>query len=136
MNDLFIKATKTLPEVIFTKNGELKISGRMINDLLINFYCPLIAWVEQTKCKQIYFDINLEYINTSGTILLVKLLKAIEANSSIKQIEINWQFDEIDEEHYDLGCYIKQCLKRSKMKFQSNQTLECFHGENFLLELK
>lgn len=133
IEDLHIKATKTHPEIFFSEAGELRISGRMINDDLIDFFRPLIRWAEKAKCECIYIDIDLEYINTSGIFLLVKLLNTFEANTCIKQIIINWQFEEDDEEHYDTGCLIKDSLKRSDISFQSKICYECLSDEKYML---
>jgi hypothetical protein len=136
MEDLHFKATKTYPEIFFSANGELSISGRMINDDLIDFFQPLFSWAEKTQCNGIEFDIALDYINTSGTFLLLRLFKTFEANYSVNSITINWQFDEDDEEHYDIGCLIKKSLNRSEVKFLCKQSDDILGEEKYLLEIK
>lgn len=136
MEDLHFKATKTHPEVIFSEVGDLKIFGRMINDDLIDLFRPLFYWAEKTNVNKITIDIDLEYINTNGIFLMVKLLKVFEANQLVKHIKITWQFDEDDEEHYDIGCLIKQSLKRSEFNFLSKFSPDNYSDENYLLSLK
>jgi len=96
----------------------------------------LYTWVEKFHSNKIHFDIDLEYLNTNGTFLLVRLLKKIEANALIKHISISWQFDEDDEEHYDIGCLIRKSLTRSEFKFHCNHCSDSSFVEDYLIAFK
>lgn len=122
--DLFIQATKYYPEVSFKLTGELKITGRLINDHLENFFAPLVKWVKNMEVKSINLDLNLEYLNTSGVSNLNRLIKTIENNTSVSEIIINWHYEEDDEGHLELGEMIQQKRNRSIFRFIPYENLE------------
>ena len=95
---LHINATKLYPEIHFKPNGNLKITGRIISDHLCDFFQPLFEWVENSICHQIKLEIDLEYLNSNGTFILVELFRRMENNSNIKDIEVIWMFEEEDED--------------------------------------
>ena len=67
----------------------------MIDEL----HCYAKAPKEYTKV-----DLKLEYFNTSSSKNLLEVLKIIkQINLSGKEIEINWMFDEEDEEMLEAG---------------------------------
>ncbi len=119
MDTLHIEGTKLLPEIFFKPNGQLRIAGRLINDHLVDFFQPLFLWVDKAACECAQIDIELEYLNTTGVFHIAELIRRIEANTSIKNIEIIWHYEEDDEEHYDLGELIEQRIKRAQFKYMT-----------------
>lgn len=120
MEALYIEATKQFPEILFRPDGQLRITGRLINDHLQGFFHPLFLWIDKANCANVQIDIELEYLNTPGSFHLAELIRRIEANKSFKKIEIIWHYEEDDEEHYDLGSFIEHKMKRAKFKFMSH----------------
>ncbi len=120
MDTLHIEATKQFPQITLSPNGHLKLIGRLINDHLYDYFHPVYLWIDKARCEHIQFDIALEYLNTTGAFHIVELMHRIEANKSFKCIEIIWHYDEDDEEHYDLGQFIEQKMKRSAFKYLSH----------------
>ncbi|MBN1118023.1 MAG: SiaC family regulatory phosphoprotein [Bacteroidales bacterium] len=117
-NDLFfIESSNNFPEVVFKPNGELSISGRLINDHVTDFFSPLFHWVDVFDGEYINLVVRLEYLNTTGTFHILELARRIESNKRVKIINITWHFEEDDEEHLDLGQLIEQGLKRTTFNY-------------------
>jgi hypothetical protein len=114
--DLYIRPTKYFPEVSFKQTGELKITGRLINDHLERFFEPVFSWVETLDVEEVKLELNLEYLNTSGVAFISRLIRTIECNFMVKDIIVKWYFEEDDESHQELGELIQ--LKRSRSKFK------------------
>jgi hypothetical protein len=108
-----------LPEVVLNPAGNLEISGRIINDHLCNFFQPLFNWASNCSCTTIHLDIKLEYLNSNGTFLLVEFIHRLEENSSVRDIEVAWHYEEDDDEHYELGDILKNKLRRARFRFLS-----------------
>ena len=119
IKDLHIKATKLFPEIMFHKDGNLRIKGRIISDHLCEFFSPLFHWVSDCTCRNIRVEVDLDYLNSNGTFLLVELFKRMEANTRILSIDIIWVYEEEDEEHYELGELIREKLQRARFKYLS-----------------
>lgn len=115
---MHIKSTDLFPEVKFDPDGNFMIRGRIMSDVLMDFFKPLIEWIEAIQCSTINLDIILDYINTKGAYSLIDFLRKIENNDHIGEINIIWHYEEDDEEHYDRGELISEKLKRSNFHFQ------------------
>jgi hypothetical protein len=116
---LYIKSSKLLPEVRFDLDGNFMIRGRIMSDFLLDFFKPLIEWIDNFQCSRINFDIILDYVNTKGAFCLIDFLRKIENNDHIGEINILWHYEEDDEEHYDRGELICEKLDRSKFHFHA-----------------
>lgn len=107
MRNLIIEKTKRTPKIEFYQHGELFITGNSISENAIEFYQPIMMWIEEflnTNPEKIYITVDLEYINTSCTACLIKLLKQITTNYSKKaNLKIIWKFDRDDDDNYEYG---------------------------------
>jgi hypothetical protein len=79
--NLFVEQTSKTPQVDLNQyNGELILYGRSIPENAAKIYEPIFDWVSQyilNPRPTTNFRINLEYFNTSSSIWLVKILKAL-----------------------------------------------------------
>ena len=105
MEDIRIEGSPKTPTVNFNSNeGTLEIKGRSIPENSIEFYKPLIDWIEQySRSPQSSTSVNiqLEYFNTSSSKCILDLFKKLEA---IKEnIIINWYYEEDDEDMLEAG---------------------------------
>ena len=114
---LEIKKTSSTPEVIFETDGNLKLSGRIITDNAILLFQPMMDWIEKLECEKVLFDINLEYLNTSASMQLYLLLKSLQSNCVIKELEVIWHYEEDDEDHLETGQVYEEKLKRLKFRY-------------------
>lgn len=105
MEDLRIEGTPKTPTVHFTASeGTLSIKGRSIPENSIEFYKPLMDWIEgYAKAAQPMTKVNiqLEYFNTSSSKCILDLFKKLEAVNN--EIVINWYYEEDDEDMLEAG---------------------------------
>ena len=105
MDDIRIEGSPKTPTVNFlAQEGVLDIKGRSIPENSIEFYKPLIDWIESySKFPQNKTTVNiqLEYFNTSSSKCILDLFKKLEAVNH--EIVINWFFEEDDEDMLEAG---------------------------------
>lgn len=117
LQNLKIEATKSSPAICFNTNGNLSIEGRALPDNAFRIFQPLFEWVEKLTAPRVIFDINMEYLNTSSSMQLFALLRKLEENCSIKELIVNWHYEEDDEDHYDTGLFYEEKLYRTKFNY-------------------
>jgi hypothetical protein len=117
MENLNIEGSKTLPIVHFNASGYLKMQGRIITEDANLTFAPLIAWVTNVEVQNVTFDIELDYLNTSASMQLYSLLKALEDNTTIKSLQVNWHYDEDDDDHLETGQFFEERLTRAIFKY-------------------
>lgn len=105
MEDIKIEGTPKTPAVQFNAHsGILEIKGRSIPENSIEFYRPLMDWIEAyTGAAQpkTVINIQLEYFNTSSSKCILDLFKKLEAINN--EITINWYYEEDDEDMLEAG---------------------------------
>lgn len=108
MKNLIIKGEAKTPTIEFNySNGELVISGRSIPENSIEFYKPVIEWLELLKVSdkdKIVLDIKLEYFNTSSSKCILDVFKKLEEIRGVgKDASIRWFFESDDEDMEEAG---------------------------------
>ena len=108
MEPIFIEGTPKTPTVNFdSQSGILEIKGRSIPENSIEFYKPLVEWLEEygknpkdlTQVK-----IQLEYFNTSSSKCILDVFKKLEAiHKGNHEIIVNWYYEEDDEDMLEAG---------------------------------
>ncbi|MFP4555354.1 MAG: DUF1987 domain-containing protein [Bacteroidales bacterium] len=109
MTKLEIKETVTTPYVLLDPvSGVIKLEGRSIPENVIDFYQPIINWIDNYSKDpkdrtEVHF--KLEYFNTSSSKRLFDIMKKVESISTIegKVVFINWYYEEDDEDIYFAG---------------------------------
>ena len=106
MENILLEGTPKTPTVNFSKeNGVLELKGRSIPENSIEFYKPLLDWIqaygEGPKAKT-EVNIKLEYFNTSSSKCILDVFKKLE---TIKNTEmtINWYYESDDEDMLEAG---------------------------------
>jgi hypothetical protein len=117
--DLIINNTKLLPSVIFRSSGILMMEGKVIPDHVNDFFLPLKEWIINFQCKNVLFDIDIEYITNNASSQLFNLLKLLNDSNLIENITVNWHYEIEDEEHYEKGVIFSEKLKRIKFHYLS-----------------
>jgi hypothetical protein len=124
MQNLFIESTETTPLIDFYTNGKLLIMGRSLPEDVHKFYEPVFYWISKLEVETVNFDVKMEYINTSSTKKMLNLLIELEKNQNVKNISINWYYEDDDYDMLDLGEMYEINLERSK--FQLIETVDMF----------
>ncbi len=116
MDSIKIEGTKKTPEVLFDADkGLVEIAGRSIPENSIEFYDPLVAWLDkysEAPKEKTEVNIRLEYFNTSSSKCILDLFKKLEAiYKNDKKVIINWHYEEDDEDMLEAGEDYQSILK-------------------------
>ncbi len=108
MESISIEGTPKTPTVNFNSDtGVIEIKGRSIPENSIEFYRPLVEWLEEygkTPSKLTTVNIQLEYFNTSSSKCILDVFKKLEAIKKAKNdVIINWYYEEDDEDMLEAG---------------------------------
>ncbi len=118
MEPISIKGTPKTPDVNFDlEAGLVEIKGRSIPENSIEFYKPLVDWLEAYKEKpqsKTIVNIQLEYFNTSSSKCILDVFKKLEeiyVQLDEDGVVINWYYEEDDEDMYEAGEDYQTILK-------------------------
>ncbi len=108
METIIIEGTPKTPSVNFdSASGILHLKGRSIPENSIEFYKPLVEWLDEYASKpqaKTAVNIQLEYFNTSSSKCLLDLFKKLEGmHKSGNDITIKWYYEEDDEDMLEAG---------------------------------
>jgi hypothetical protein len=108
MESISIEGTPKTPTVNFdATTGKIEVKGRSIPENSIEFYRPLVEWLEEySKEPQKLTNVNiqLEYFNTSSSKCILDVFKKLEAIKKAKnEVVINWYYEEDDEDMLEAG---------------------------------
>lgn len=110
MEKISIEGTPKTPTVHFdAEKGLVEIKGRSIPENSIEFYQPLVDWLEKymevaTNVEQTAVNIQLEYFNTSSSKCILDVFKKLEAiHKKSNNVVINWYYEEDDEDMLEAG---------------------------------
>lgn len=116
MEDFYIKSTSKTPYMNFQISGTFEITGRSIPENSIEFYKPLLEWLDSYSTKKnipsTNLQVRLEYFNTSSSKCLLEIFKRMEliVRNGISA-KITWQYEEEDEDMKELGEDFKEILQ-------------------------
>ncbi|MCG8578505.1 MAG: DUF1987 domain-containing protein [Bacteroidales bacterium] len=89
------------------ENGVVEIKGRSIPENSVEFYKPIIDWLEKfgdTPSEETNVNIQLEYFNTSSSKCILDIFKRLELiHKKGNPVEINWYYEEDDEDMFEAG---------------------------------
>ena len=108
METLAIEWSPKTPTVKFdASQGTVEIKGRSIPENSIEFYKPLVDWLEEYSkgpASLTKVNIQLEYFNTSSSKCILDVFKKLEAIYKAKnEVIINWYYEEDDEDMLEAG---------------------------------
>jgi hypothetical protein len=108
MEPLTIEGTAKTPNVKFEGGqGLIEIKGRSIPENSIEFYKPLVDWLEEYgkgPAALTKVNIQLEYFNTSSSKCILDVFKKLESIYKAKnEVIINWYYEEDDEDMLEAG---------------------------------
>ncbi len=108
MEKIQIEGSPKTPEINFdNEQGIVEIKGRSIPENSIEFYKPMIDWLEEYAAApqgKTVVNIQLEYFNTSSSKCILDVLKKLEVISKNgNSVEVNWYYEEDDEDMLEAG---------------------------------
>lgn len=108
MDNIKIEGTAKTPSVSFDpEKGELTIGGRSIPENSIDFYKPLLEWLDRYALEPApvtVVNMRLEYFNTSSSKCILDVFKKLESiKKSGKDITVKWHYEEDDEDMLEAG---------------------------------
>ena len=116
MEPISITGTGKTPTVSFdSEDGLIEIKGRSIPENSIEFYKPLVDWLDsysQGPAKKTMVNIQLEYFNTSSSKCILDVFKKLEnVQKNTENVIINWYYEEDDEDMLEAGEDYQSILK-------------------------
>jgi len=119
MKPLIYKKEKNSPEVVLDKDKNIfRISGRYILENAHEFNKPIFLWFQEyfkNPNKNTELLINLDYINSSSSLFLMKMILLFEENNKNKNLKIIWEYDSADDLLKERGIELK---KVSNIEFE------------------
>ena len=111
MENLYVERTRQSLEIDFNTNGTLKLSGKSFPENTFEIYAPMMRWIKEylTNCSVsiITVNLNIEYCNSSSTMLLFDLFDLLlENNNNNNNIITNWYYDEENDIMEEIGADI------------------------------
>ena len=108
MDPIIIEGTPKTPTVNFdATTGKIEIKGRSIPENSIEFYKPLVDWLEAYGASaqaNTVVNIQLEYFNTSSSKCILDIFKKLENIAKAgSEVIINWYYEEDDEDMLEAG---------------------------------
>ncbi|MFY0687250.1 MAG: DUF1987 domain-containing protein [Cyclobacteriaceae bacterium] len=108
MDELRLASTRITPEVKFQpREGTLVISGRSHPENAPGFFDQVIEAIDNFSSyttPRLTTNFQLEYFNTSTSRCLLDVLYSLKkVGTNDKEIEINWYYDEDDEDMMEMG---------------------------------
>ena len=108
MDPIIIEGTPKTPTVNFdATTGKIEIKGRSIPENSIEFYKPLVDWLEAyggAPLANTVVNIQLEYFNTSSSKCILDIFKKLENIAKAgSAVIINWYYEEDDEDMLEAG---------------------------------
>lgn len=108
MDNINIEGTAKTPQVEFDGgNGKLLIKGRSIPENSIEFYKPLIDWIDAYAGSvdgNTEVNIQLEYFNTSSSKCILDVFKRLEQiKNAGKGVTVKWHYEVDDEDMLEAG---------------------------------
>jgi len=122
--ELQIEKTRYTP-LIYLRNGDIRFEGRSVLNDPYHLYQPVYDWIKkyvQENPSTTHIDLKFEYINTSSMKWVFEILRIFLEKPDLKEkLDINWYYEEGDDDMRELGEILKSFLNSS---FQLIETPE------------
>lgn len=109
-----IEATKKTPEVYLGPEGVIKIWGRSISEDAKGFYDEVNEWIDEylkSPADVTSVEVTLEYFNSASAKQIIMILqKLLLLTLQHKKLNVNWFYEEGDEDILEKGEYFSNIL--------------------------
>jgi hypothetical protein len=108
MELISIEGTPKTPTITMNaETGVVEIKGRSIPENSIEFYKPIVDWLEEysnSPAPKTLVNVQLEYFNTSSSKCILDVFKKLEVlKKNNNDVVINWYYEEDDEDMLEAG---------------------------------
>lgn len=108
MTNILLEGSPKTPTVHFDgTTGILELRGRSIPENSIEFYKPLIDWIDRyarDPRPATQLRVQLEYFNTSSSKCILDLFKKLEnVRTSGNEVQVLWHYETDDEDMLEAG---------------------------------
>ena len=108
MEPLIIQSTTNTPAIrLNNKNGKFLISGVSLPENVLDFYQPIINWIEEyfeDPNPETVFEFKFSYLNTASSKIVSNILQILdEQYTQGVKVSVLWYFDFEDAEIKELG---------------------------------
>ncbi len=108
MEPISRQATPKTPSIEFnSEQGLLEIKGRSNPENTLDFYRPLVAWVDeyvQNPAEKTVVNVHLEHFNTSSSKSILEVFRALAPiHKANKDMVVNWFYEDDDEDILEAG---------------------------------
>jgi len=117
MNTLDLLETSATPSIRFEGNNKLVIKGRSLPEDVVKFYKPVFEWADNLKTDKLIVEINLEYMNSASSKTLLDLLKLLDSNNGIQDLQINWYYEKGDEDALEDGQTFEEFMLKAHFNY-------------------
>lgn len=126
MNALNITGTNDQPTIKFDfESGVLFIGGSSLPENVIEFYKPVLNWIEEYKNNAHCFthvEFNIEYLNTASTNMIARIVDNIqELAEAGKLVTFTWYYCTGD---YDMKELASEIFEDTNCKFETVEVKE------------
>lgn len=116
MKRFYQEGTPKTPKINFDgENGFFVIAGRSIPENSIEFYKPVLEWLDRyiaQPAEDITFTVKLEYFNTSSSKCLVDIFRRLERlYLQGVPVQVKWFYEPEDEDMQDSGLDFKEIIR-------------------------
>jgi len=107
MERIELEGSSKTPTVKFDPSGILELKGRSIPENSIEFYKPLMDWLEEYEKnpkEKTEIHVQLEYFNTSSSKCILDIFKKLESiRHKGYDVVVKWYYEEDDEDMLEAG---------------------------------
>jgi hypothetical protein len=108
MEPLTLEGSPKTPHVHFDPStGLLELKGRSIPENSIDFYKPLIDWIDKyarNPAGKTSLHVQLEYFNTSSSKCILDVFKKLEPiRAAGSEVSVLWHYEADDEDMLEAG---------------------------------
>ena len=118
MQNIYIDATSSTPQVNFDLSGKLMMKGRSLILNVNEFYNPLIEWISKLNAPVVMFTIDFDYFNSASSKQILEMLKLLDSNNNVKDFDVFWHFEKDDEDILEIGQIFEERLRKAKFYFK------------------
>ncbi len=111
MDLLLIKESKNSPRIVLKPDGEITIKGRCFIEDSFTFFRPVFNCFKTHTFSKVKFNVQLEYLNTSGLVQIFSLLTLLKDSYNPDCVIINWYYEDGDEDIFEVGKTMESQIK-------------------------